>query len=285
MVSKATSSDQIQFSSGLTVFSPLNSTYNSRFVTLNMTFDIGAGLECSLNYSIDGNDLGAIPLVSVDTGYMLKGQKSGLLQLPELSEGTHYLTIDVLCGLYDYHGNPPGAPFTPTFLGSSDYTATWTHTIQFTIDTSTTDPEANWVEVTRFAGSGSQFGMSSAFTCDHVDWRVRWQNNPFLDFGDQSIQFYVVPTENVTDHFDGSMGIESVKSYAQENGTLYLDNSPGTFHFWIAPSSSNWELIVEQNVNTIPEFPANVIVWVILILSSMIILFKNLGNNQNEKTN
>lgn len=119
-----------------------------------MTFDIGAGLDCSFNYSIDGNELGAIPLVWVDTGYRLKGQKSGALQLPELSNGTHYLTVDALCGLYDYHGDPPSAPFTPTFPGSFNYTATWTHTIQFTIDTSTPDPDPNWVEVTRFTGSG-----------------------------------------------------------------------------------------------------------------------------------
>ncbi len=135
-ITNAASNDKIQFSSGVTVFSPLNYTYNSRFVTLNMTFDIGAGLDCSLNYSIDGKDLGAIPLVWVDTGYISRGQKSGQVKLPELSDGTHYLTIDVLCGLYDYHGvEPPGAPFTPTFPGSSDYIATWTNTIYFTINT------------------------------------------------------------------------------------------------------------------------------------------------------
>jgi parallel beta-helix repeat protein len=60
----------------------------------------------------------------------------GLVTLPELSEGSHRLTVYVLCGIYDYHGaNPLGAPFKPTSPGSTDYVASWDHTLYFTIDT------------------------------------------------------------------------------------------------------------------------------------------------------
>ena len=136
---KADSNDYIRFSSGATIFSPLNTTYNSRFLNLNLTFDQGAGIHCSLNYSIDGNYKSSIPLEAknLPPGFHFINKKTGLVTLPELSEGSHCLTVNVLCGLYDYHGaTPPGAPFTPTSPGSSDYIATWTHTIYFTIDTS-----------------------------------------------------------------------------------------------------------------------------------------------------
>jgi hypothetical protein len=136
---KADSTDYIRFSSGVTIYSPLNTTYNSRFLNLNLTFDQGAGLHSSLNYSIDENYKSSIPLVAenLSPGFHIINKKTGLVALPELSEGPHFITINVLCSLNDYHGaNPPGAPFKPTSPGSSDYVATWTHTIYFTIDTS-----------------------------------------------------------------------------------------------------------------------------------------------------
>lgn len=134
---KGNSTDQITFPSGTTVFSPLNITYNTRSPYINLTFNQGAGISASLNYTMDGIGKGSIPLVNEDTRFHTLFKKSGSVKLPELTEGPHCLTIDVLCGLYDYHGaEPPSAPFTPTYPGSSDYTATWTHTINFTIDTS-----------------------------------------------------------------------------------------------------------------------------------------------------
>jgi hypothetical protein len=144
---KAESADYVRYSSGTTIYSPLpDTTYGSRFLNLNLTFDKGAGIDCSLNYSIDGNYNGSIPLIAEDyTGFHLIYKMTGLVTLPELSEGPHHLTINVLCGLDDYHGvNPPGAPFKPTYQGSSDYVATWTHTIYFRIDT--TIPEfPSWI--------------------------------------------------------------------------------------------------------------------------------------------
>jgi hypothetical protein len=132
------SADYIQYSSGTTIYSPINITYNSKFLTLNLTFGVGLGVDCSLNYSIDGDHEGPIPLVAQNpTEIHIINKMTGLVSLPELSEGSHCLTVNVLCGIYDYHGaNPLGSPFTPIYPNSSDYIATWAHTIYFTIDTS-----------------------------------------------------------------------------------------------------------------------------------------------------
>jgi hypothetical protein len=53
-VVKADSNEPIAFSSGLTLYSPINKSYTSNLLTLNLTYGAGAGLQRTLNYSIDG---------------------------------------------------------------------------------------------------------------------------------------------------------------------------------------------------------------------------------------
>jgi hypothetical protein len=127
----------VMFSSGVTILSPLNRTYDSRFLKLDITYGAGLGLSHSLNYSIDGKHEGAIPLVAKYPDELhVVNQATGNVVLPELSDGAHNLTVHVLCGLYNFHGvNPPGAPFQPTYPGSSDYEAYWENTVYFTIAT------------------------------------------------------------------------------------------------------------------------------------------------------
>jgi hypothetical protein len=136
--SEASSMDYVSFASGTTIYSPINRTYHSNFLNLNLTFGAGLGLDHSLTYRIDEEHEGSIPLVTKFPSELhVVNMMTGLVALPELSEGSHFIAINVLCSLNNYHGaNPPGPPFTPTSPGSSDYIATWTHTIHFTIDTS-----------------------------------------------------------------------------------------------------------------------------------------------------
>jgi hypothetical protein len=122
---------------------PANTTYNSRFLALNVTFPAGP-LHYTLTYTIDGKDEGAIPFWAENPNEVhVIGKAIGSVALPELSEGAHCLTVTIVCGLYGYLGaNPPGAPFKPTSPGGIDYEATWTDTVYFTIDsgTGTTEP-------------------------------------------------------------------------------------------------------------------------------------------------
>ena len=91
---KADSKDVISFSSGVTIFSPLNRTYNSKFLTLNFTIACGLGIKYSLNYSIDGKHEGPMPYVIDDPSELhVVYRGTGLVKLPELSEGSHTLTV------------------------------------------------------------------------------------------------------------------------------------------------------------------------------------------------
>jgi len=102
-VVKADSNDSIRFSYGVTLLSPVNRTYNSRFLILNYTFLCGFGVGYSLNYSIDGIYGGPMPFVvnnpeEVHVVY----SSTGSVVLPELSEGSHSLTITLEAVMNDH---------------------------------------------------------------------------------------------------------------------------------------------------------------------------------------
>lgn len=129
----AKSDSLIVYSGGVTLYSPVNTTYTSNFLTLNLSF--AAGLPCSLKYNIDGTYEDTLPLVAnPSTGFHIITYETGIVQLPQLSEGSHCLTIYEEADLNDYHGaNPPGAPFKGASPGSANYVASWVDTVDFAI--------------------------------------------------------------------------------------------------------------------------------------------------------
>lgn len=92
-----TSTSPISFSSGLTVYSPLNKTYTSNNVLLNVTFNWYAATQVVVNYSLDGNLIGQLPLSfgNITPGFHMLYLAYGLVDLPELSKGSHLLTFNV----------------------------------------------------------------------------------------------------------------------------------------------------------------------------------------------
>jgi hypothetical protein len=84
----------IHISDVVTVYSPVNTTYNSKNILFNYTVGVGLGMHISLNYTLDGNLTGVMPFTVVNPNelhvvYLARGQ----VQLPGLSEGLHMLTI------------------------------------------------------------------------------------------------------------------------------------------------------------------------------------------------
>jgi hypothetical protein len=90
------STNSLSFSSGLTIFSPLNQTYASNVIPLNVTFNWVVATQVFLNYSIDGNNQGQLPLDFGNiTGFQQTYLAYGLVDLPQLSNGSHVLTVNV----------------------------------------------------------------------------------------------------------------------------------------------------------------------------------------------
>jgi hypothetical protein len=118
---KADSNEPISFSSGVTIFSPVNTTYYSRFLVLNLTYGVGLGVNCSMIYSIDGKYGGSVPLVFQNpTELHVINPVVGLVNLPELSEGSHSLNVYTECRIY--------------------YIASWSDTVYFTVSSSSASP-------------------------------------------------------------------------------------------------------------------------------------------------
>ena len=120
----------------------------------------------------------------------------------------------------------------------------------------------NWSEVIRFEGENST--QTDLFTIDYVDWRIRWEYDPgHWHFPDMH-KFQVITRPEgasiiTADMISGTPGVI-------ENGTSYVHENPGRFYMEInAGIIESYKIIVEQNIESIPEFLS----WTILPLISV----------------
>jgi hypothetical protein len=119
------STGSIYFNSGINLYSPINQTYYSPFLTLNLTLR-NAGYfgdvdpRVSMHYNIDGEYSGAVPLVS-DNVIQMFTRAIGRVDLPELSNGSHCLTL-YLYGYNQRSHNPEFLPYMEKVYFSIDYT-------------------------------------------------------------------------------------------------------------------------------------------------------------------
>ena len=123
---------------------------------------------------------------------------------------------------------------------------------------------ADWSEVTRFTGSGT----TDYFTCEHVEWRFRWE----YDASQYSV-FSIFVYEQGEDVFF----IDSVfKSGTEEtSGISYIHDHEGIFYMDIgAANIENFTVIVEQDLNSIPEFPSWIILPLFLIATLLALIFR-----------
>jgi len=117
----------------------------------------------------------------------------------------------------------------------------------------------NWVEVIRFEGNEST--QTESFTCNHVEWRIRWEYVPSLQPTDSI--FFSVFTYPREEGVRGSMYVNSIMEMGSEkrSGTSYVHDYQGTFFMFInVIGTENYTIIVEQDIGSIPEFPS----WMIL---------------------
>jgi hypothetical protein len=133
---RADGADSISFPSGVTVYSPLNMTYNSRYLTLNLALYSAGSMgsidpQVSMTYSVDGKYNGSVPLEVSNPGLHVVTNAAGLVNLPELPVGSHCLTI------YLYGHNQKS--YDPKYLSYVD-------TVYFSISADASDvPPPGWV--------------------------------------------------------------------------------------------------------------------------------------------
>ena len=116
----------------------------------------------------------------------------------------------------------------------------------------------HWVEVVRFTG-GSTITTTEDFTCDYVDWRIRWEIEPRNDSIRTVFRVYIFP---YSDAFPREPWFESIQKYGTEetSGILYIHDHNGSLDMDVLASLESYTLIIEQDLDSIPEFPS----WTIL---------------------
>ena len=126
----------------------------------------------------------------------------------------------------------------------------------------------NWVGVARFTQDGDNY-PTEPFTIDYAEWRIVWEFDP------GHWHFHDLHTLQVTTYKEG----ESTNYFNQirepPNGNLNgveLLIQSGTFYMEINSALiDSYTIIVEQNIDSIPEFPSWIIVPFIMIMTLIVI--------------
>jgi len=92
-----------------------------------------------------------------------------------------------------------------------------------------------WVEVTRFTGSGT----TDYFTCEHVEWRIRWEYIP----EDASFVVYTYQQKQIVDSITEGANVEATLTF---NRTIES--------FASAPDDYYLRIVVDGNVTNFAEF-------------------------------
>ena len=93
---KADSQFQLVLTGMLRIESPMNRTYTTGFLLLNVSFGslVGANINHSLTYRLDGKFMGAMPIEFHDPHRLtFQGFFTATVALPELSRGSHTITV------------------------------------------------------------------------------------------------------------------------------------------------------------------------------------------------
>ncbi len=131
----------------------------------------------------------------------------------------------------------------------------------------------NWSEVARLTGGGG-ISTTDHFTCDHVDWRIRWEIEPTNSAERTSFLVYVFP---YSDTFLREPWFESIEHHGTEetSGTLYIYDRNGSFDMDVLASIESYTMLIEQDVESIPEFPSWTILPIVTIATLLIIICKH----------
>ena len=118
----------------------------------------------------------------------------------------------------------------------------------------------NWVEVITFTGSAGGVHSTSRFAVDYVDWRIRWEVTPGNDSErGTSFDAYVYSES-------GGPSIEAMHytiGTEKTTGIKNIYNHMGSFYIVVVTTNiADVKLVIEQNIESIPEFPS----WTILPL-------------------
>ena len=131
----------------------------------------------------------------------------------------------------------------------------------------------NWVEVITFTGSAGGVHSTSRFAVDYVDWRIRWEVTPGNDSErGTSFDAYVYPSSGgpYVEMMHYTIGTEKT------TGIKNIYNHRGIFYIVVVTTNiADVKLIIEQNIESIPEFPSWTILPLLIVVTLVGVIFRN----------
>jgi len=119
---------------------------------------------------------------------------------------------------------------------------------------------ANWSEVATFTGQGSTQTTNTAnFTIDHPEWQIQWAFAPVPNFTAYAVFIVSVYPQGRIQNYVAY--IHSVGG-SPTSGTVYVHNTTGIFYMSVEAGNLgilNYTLIVQQDLNSVPEFAPSAI--------------------------
>ena len=139
---------------------------------------------------------------------------------------------------------------------------------------------SNWVEVVTFHNIVG-FWATSRFNVFHDDWRIKWEIYPSNGSESPSLTVHVY-------HDIGHQGIELINSLTthETTGILNIHNASGTFFLacWATNTNSSSILIIEQNTDSIPEFPSwTPLLSTLVAVVTVAMIYRRRLHNQNQR--
>lgn len=130
--------------------------------------------------------------------------------------------------------------------------------VQFSgiIDVFREESSENWVEVDKFSG-GSWWGGTRLFRIGYFEWRIRWNYEPTIDLSSETAVVFDIQVLDSKSEL-----VELVRCGEKTNGTIYLYQYGEFYLYIIGFNTDKYTIIIEQNINSIPEFPS----WTLLPL-------------------
>lgn len=136
------------------------------------------------------------------------------------------------------------------------------------IDVYREETSENWVDVDRFSG-GSWWGGTRLFRIGYFEWRIRWNYEPTIDLSSETAVVFDIQVLDSKSEL-----VELVRCGEKTNGTIYLYQGGEFYLYIIGFNTDNYTIIIEQNIDSIPEFPSLTILPLALITTLSVIVLK-----------
>ena len=130
--------------------------------------------------------------------------------------------------------------------------------------------EENWVEVAEFSQGQPWFGDTTSFKIDYSQWRILWEYE--IDLVNLTAFFFEVKhndTGQIIDSYFNSGKLDITQ------GIYNITDQKGEFYLFIGSNAKSYSIIIEQNIDSVPEFTSLLILPIVLGLSIVVFVARN----------